>query len=162
MHMKYLLEVLFPCIVVLYLIDCIAYVRKGHFLLVASFGKRFKLKRPGIHLNGILPIAKAIVLSNIKIYFTKIGIYILEDDDLSDNLISEINHYTFLEYKDITEVSTDGKDVNINGKKRINTQSPIIAGQLGKIIQSLKLSDSSERGKKIKAFLEKRKTNWSE
>ena len=155
MHMKYLLEVLFPCIVILYLIDCIAYVRKGHLLLVANFGKSFKLKRPGIHLNGILPIAKAIVLSNIKIYFTKIGIYILEEDNLSNNLISEVNYYDCLEYKDITEVSTDGKDVNINGKKRIKTQSPIIAGQLGKIIESLKLADSAERGKKIKGFLEK-------
>ena len=155
MHMKYLLEVLFPCIVILYLIDCIAYVRKGHLLLVANFGKSFKLKRPGIHLNGILPIARAIVLNNIKIYFTKIGIYILEDDNLSNNLISEVNYYDCLEYKDITEVSTDGKDVNINGKKRIKTQSAIIAGQLGKIIESLKLSDPSERGTKIKGFLEK-------
>jgi len=155
MHMKYLLEVLFPCIVILYLIDCIAYVKKDHFLLVANFGKRFKVKRPGIRLIGILPIAKAIVLNNIKIYFTKIEICILEDDSLSDNLISEIKNYSSLEYKDITEVSTDGKDVNINGKKRIKTQSPIIAGQLSKLIESLKISDSSERGKKIEGFLEK-------
>ena len=153
--MKYLLEVLFPCIVILYLIDCIAYVKNDHFLLVANFGKRFKVKRPGIRLIGILPTAKAILLTNIRVYFTKIAIYILEDDIPSDNLISEINHYNSLEYKDITEVRTDGKDVTINGEKLIKTQSPIMAGQLSKIIESLKISDPSERGKKIKGFLEK-------
>jgi hypothetical protein len=153
--MKYLLEVLFPCILVLYLIDCIAYVKNDHFLLVANFGKRFKIKRPGIRLIGIFPTAKAIVLNNIKVYFTKTAIYILEDDSFSKNLISEINHYNFVEYKDITEVRSDGKDVKINGEKLIKTQSPIIAGQLSKLIENLKSSDLSDRGKKIKGFLEK-------
>jgi hypothetical protein len=155
MRMKYLLEVLFPCIVILYLIDCIAYVKKDHFLLVANFGKRFKVKRPGIRLTGILPTAKAVVLNNIKVCFSKIAIYLLEDDSPSSNLISEISHYNSLEYKDIAEVGTDGKDVTINGEKLIKTQSPIIARQLSKLVESLKISDPFERGKKIKGFLEK-------
>ena len=152
--MQYILELLLPCIVILYLIDCVVYVKRDHFLFFAHFGSRFTFKRPGIHLVGILPTAKSVVLHNIQVYFSTKAIHISKDDSLSNSLISEINFYTSVKYKEIEEVHSDGKDVVINGEKLIKTQSPIIARQFSDVIKNLIVSDPSERNKQIRLFLE--------
>ena len=75
--MKYVLEVLFPYIIILYLFDCIIYIKKHHLLFASLFGKKFTIKKIGLYLASLLPLSETILSHSLPICFTEKGIYIV-------------------------------------------------------------------------------------
>ena len=153
MSMKYILGVLFPYIVLLYLIDSIIYIRKNHFLFISRFRKYFKLKQSGLHLVGILPIDKAVVCQSLPLYFTTLGIYLPRDHAYQQNGIIELESLDFISYKDLSNTQLEGKNVRINKEKVIKTASSNIAKQIIKFVKDLKILDVKDRYDKIQVSL---------
>jgi len=155
MDLKYILEVLFPYIVILYLIDCITYVKSHHLLFVSDLGKGFRLKEAGLHLVGLLPVSQTIASHNLPLCFTSNGVHTVADGHQYKSGLYEAKDFHFIPYHDLITIETDGKAVKINGKVSIKTPSGVIARHIMGLIQDLKGLRPSKRRKKIQSFLTK-------
>jgi hypothetical protein len=69
-------QALFPFIVIIYLVDCIAGVRKGQLIFFSFVGSRFWWKQSGIFLLGLLPVSEVIAAQKTPLAFTRYGLYI--------------------------------------------------------------------------------------
>lgn len=152
--MHYILEILFPFIVLLYLIDCIAYVGHQHLLFSSHFGRRFKLKGPGLHPVGLLPISEVFFSHNLPVFLTSTGVYRLPNQYLSDNARYKAQNLHFIAYEDIVKIETDGKAMKVNGKAIIKFPSSVGARQMTEVIRELTHLEPSGRHEKIRTFLD--------
>jgi hypothetical protein len=151
--MRFLLEELFPYIVLLYLVDCITYIRNYQLLFVSPFKKNFQMKGSGVHLVGLWPMTEAFISDNSPVFFSSRGVHLLTNDDPYECASYQAEDFHFIAYQDMTLVEVDGKEVKINGKVFCKTSSPIRARNIMHLIQKLKGMNSSERLEEIQAFL---------
>jgi hypothetical protein len=151
--MKYVLEVLFPYIFLLYVFDCITYVKARHVLLTSLFGKKFELKGSGIHLAGWLPISRTIISHDLPIYYSRDGIHAVFDTPGSGNRIVKAEDFDFIKYEDLRFIEVEGKNIKFDNTRRIKTPSASSARFQAEFINQLKTSAPAIRRKKIKAHL---------
>lgn len=151
--MKYVLEVLFPYIVILYLLDCIIYIKKHHLLITSLFGKKFKIKKAGLYLAGLLPLSETILSHSLPICFTEDGIYIILEKSYSNSEVYKADDYKFIRFQNMNSVENEGKNVKLNTKHIIKTPSQLNARHLVDIINELKDLKLSKRIEKIGFFL---------
>ena len=152
--MHYVLEVLFPFIVLLYIIDCMAYVGDHHLLFSSHFGKRYELKQPGLHLVGLLPISEAVVSHNLPIFLTSRGIYIVRGEYWAKNARYKAENLHFTGYEEVVSIEADGKVVKVNGETLIKFPSSTNAEQMRQMLQELTCLEASSRRQKIREFLD--------
>ena len=152
--MQHILQILFPYLVLFYLIDCIAYVGHQHLLFSSHFGRYFKIKKPGLHLVGLLPTSEAFVSHNLPIFLTSSGVYSLPDEYRAGNTQYKAQNLRFIAYEDIIKVEADGKAMKVNGKVIIKFPSSTSAKQMTEVIRELIYLEPSDRYEKICAFLD--------
>jgi len=116
-------------------------------------GKGFGLKKAGLHLVELLPIGQSIISHDLPVYYTRSGIYVLKDAHLYESALYEAEDFHFIRYQDIVDITADGKDVKINGKRLIKTPSPVSARYMADHIQDLKRLKPSKRNNKVRSFL---------
>ena len=151
--MKFLLEELLPYIVLLYLVDCMTYIKRHQFLFVSPFKKNFRMKRSGVHLVGLWPMTEAFISDNSPVFFSSTGLNLLTNDDPCESASYQAADFHFIAYQDITLVEVDGKEVKINGQAFCKTSSSIRARNIMHLIEKLKGLNSPERLEEIQAFL---------
>lgn len=151
--MKYFLEVLFPYIFLLYVFDCITCVKARQVLLTSLFGKKFDLKRSGVHLAGLLPTSQTILVYNLPVYCTRDGVYLVPDQPVSNSRIEKAEDFNFIKFQDLESVETEGKNIKLNKTHTIQTPSSASARVNAKFIYQLKNLGPSDRKEKIKTFL---------
>ena len=151
--MKYVLEVIFPYIFLLYVFDCITYVKARHVLLTALIGKRFKLKRSGVHLAGLLPISQTVISHNLPIVYTPDGIYAVFDESHTTGRIDKAEDFKFIKFKDLASVEVQGKNIKFNNTHTIKTPSLPGARFHAEFINKLILLSPADRKEKIQAHL---------
>ena len=151
--MKYVLEVLFPYILLLYFCDCITYVRPRHVLLTSLFGKKFNLKKSGVRLAGLLPGSRAIMTHNLPIHYTRDGIYVGHENYGSPAGIDKAEDFTFIKFQDLELIEADGKSIKFNITHTIKTPSSAGARFHAKFLINLKKTNQADRQEKIKTFL---------
>ena len=151
--MKYVLEVLFPYFLLLYVCDCITYVRARHVLLTSLFGKKFNLKKSGVRLAGLLPGSQAIMSHNLPIHCIRDGIYVGRDNYGSHTEIDKAEDFTFIKFQDLELIEADGKNIKFNKKHTIKAPSPASARFHAKFLNNIKKRNPAERQEKIKTFL---------
>ena len=152
--MHQILEVVFPIIVLLYLVDCIAYVGPQHLLFSSYLGRWFKLKKPGLHPVGLLPISEAVLSHNLPILFTSRGIYTAADKYCADNARYQARNLRFTAYEDVVTVEADGKVVRVNGEALIKFPSATNAKLMRDRLWELKCLEVPVRHEKIREFLD--------
>ena len=152
--MHYVLEVLFPFIVLLYIIDCMAYVGDQHLLFSSHFGKRFELKKPGLHLVGLLPISEAVVSHNLPILLTSSGIYTVPGKYWAENARYKAENLHFTGYEEVVNIEAHGKVVKVNGEALIKFPSSTNAEQMRQMLQEFTCLQASSRRQKIREFLD--------
>lgn len=152
--MHQILGVLFPFLVLLYLIDCVAYVGHQHLLFSSHFGRWFKLKKPGLHPVGLLPISEAVLSHNIPVLLTSRGVYTVVGKLFVDNAQYKAQNLHFIAYEDVTEIEADGKVVKVNGEILIKFPSSTNAQQMSDMLQDLTRLEASSRRERIREFLD--------
>lgn len=152
--LKDVLLVLFPYLVILYLVDCISYIKAHHLLFVSSFGRRFKLKKSGLCLIGLSPFDRVFISHNIPVCYTKCGIYILNQEDAHESPLYERGDWSYLPYENIEAIESYGAVVKINGKDTTKAPSTGHAKNITALIRELRDLPSSERLERIQTFLE--------
>jgi hypothetical protein len=151
--MRFLLQELFPYIVLLYLVDCLTYVEKDQLLFVSLFKGNFRLKRPGFHLVGLCPLTEAFISDDSPVFLSSRGVHLLTGDNPCERVSYRAEDFHFLAYQDMTLVEVEGREVKINGNVFCKTSSSIRAGNLMRLIQKLKGMNPSNRPEEIQAFL---------
>jgi len=151
--MLYILQVLFPYLLLLYLVDCIAYVNDRHLLFCSYFGKHFRLNKSGLHIVGLLPVSQAIVSHNIPIFLTRRGAFIPQCDHQLNISWYSTKKDDFIAYQDIREVEAVGKTMKINARAVVKFPSTASAKQMTETIRELINVEPSARFEKIKEFL---------
>lgn len=154
--MHYVLEVLFPFLVLLYLIDCIACVGYQHLLFSSHFGRYFKLKKPGLHVIGLLPISEVVISHNLAIFLTSHGFYTMAGKSYTNNIRYEAESLRLIAYEDVTKIEVDGKVIKVNDEAHLKFPTSTSAQQMGSLLQELTCSETSDRHQKIREFLRER------
>ena len=152
--MREIFSVLFPYIVILYIIDCISYVKRHHFVFVSNFRDYFKLINSGLCIKSVSPLSRTFLSRNNPVLFTSSGIYLPTSEQHCQNNFYRSEDFTFIPYHDMDMFEIDGKRVRLNHGNFINTASIRYAKHIGSFIQELKDSKRWERRDKIKAFLD--------
>jgi len=151
--MKFVLEVLFPYIFLLYVFDCITYVKARHVLLSTLFGSQFVLKGAGIHLAGLLPISQAIIVANLPVFCTRQGIYAVFDREGPPDSLDRANDFNFIGFEELESIEVEGKNIKFNNNHTLAAPSSSSARYHSEFINSLKRLSPAARIKKIKAHL---------
>jgi hypothetical protein len=151
--MRLLFEELFAYIVLLYLIDCITYIKNYQLLFVSPFKRNFRIKRSGVHLVGLWPMTEAFISDKSPVFFSSRGVHVLTNNNPYESAPYQAEDFHFMAYQDMTSVEVDGKEIKMNGKVFCKTSSTIHARNIMHFIQDLKGLNSSERLEEIQAFL---------
>lgn len=151
--MKYVLEVLFPYIFLLYVFDCVTFVKARHMLLTSVFGRKFDLKRSGVRLAGLFPISQAIKSHNLPIVYTVDGIHAVFDESSSNKRIDRAGDFTFVKFEDLESIEDDGKDIKFTNTCAIQTPSSQCARFHAGFIKKIKKLSPVGRKEQIEAFL---------
>ena len=152
--MREIFSVLFPYIVILYIIDCISYVKKHDFLFVSNFRGFFKLINSGLCIKGVSPLSRIFLSRSNPVLLTSSGIYLPTSEQHCQNIFYRSEDFTFIPYHDMDTFEIDGKRIRLNHANFINPASIAYAKHIGNFIQELKDSKPWERRDKIKAFLD--------
>lgn len=149
-----LLHALFPYVIVLYLLDCLTYVRRGKLLFTAEFGERFTVRRGGFSLIGLLPTSKVIACQIDSLLLTTRGCYSLNRALLShENGVYEEANLNFVEYEDISSISAHGPTVLVGGNTVFTAVSSARADRMADVLRKLQRTRHSKRSEIIKDCL---------
>ena len=151
--MVYTLEVLFPYIFLLYICDCVIYVKTHHVLLTSWFGNKFDLKKSGLRLAGLLPTSQTIITHNLPFHCAPDGVYAVFDGACYNSGIVKAEDFNFIKFEDLALIEVEGKNIKLNNTHTIKTPSSASARFNAKFINKIKLLRPSDRKDKIKACL---------
>tara|TARA_B100002003_G_C14059355_1_gene510022 strand:- start:45 stop:1157 length:1113 start_codon:yes stop_codon:yes gene_type:complete len=109
------LEVLFPYIVFLYIIDSIILVSRNHIFFTTFLGNKFSIKKEGFTLAGLSPLGQSIASDNFPIHITEKGVYYLREKISFQHLLYDPELFSFIAYENIFSLEVIGKTLKING-----------------------------------------------
>jgi hypothetical protein len=153
MNPYYLLDEIFPFLVLFYVVDSIAYVRPFQLLLLRSWGQSWRLKAHGFSLGGILPTSSVFVASNPPLYFTSLGFFAQKADLHFDLPIFDPHRAHFVSYEEIESVAVDEGILKVNDQPVLKLRSATIARTLQNRIQGILATEPSERGSQVAHLL---------
>jgi hypothetical protein len=145
---------LFPVVVALYLLDCVAYLGPGHLLFVSTLGRRFTLKRSGLRWAGLLPTALTFSAHRLSIGLTSRGLYLPICRELSRAGRFRRGSFSFRPYEEISAVETESRSVRIDGTVVVKLPSTAHAAVLVERIGRLRGLAAEERRHRIEGWLE--------
>ena len=109
------LEVLFPYIVFIYIIDSIIFVSRNHIFFTTFLGKKFSIQKEGFTLAGLSPLGQSIASDNFPIHITIKGVYYLKEKITFQLSIYDPEFFSFIDFKNMHSVEVIGKTLKING-----------------------------------------------
>lgn len=148
-----ILDLLFPCLAILYFVDCIQYLRQDHLLFYSALGKRFNLKRAGLHLIHLLPIGRSFISHTVPLIYSRNGVYLLKDHERYANDFDLVEETQFIAYGEMDVVESDGDAVKINGSSYLDLPSSICAHRVAVFLDELKTANAENRLAKIQTHL---------
>ena len=149
MDLKYIIEVLFPYVVILYLVDSLIYIKTFHLLFISELGRGYKLQKTGLRLAGLSPFCQYFISHYLHLYFTREGVYFVADKQNFERPVYKEEDFRFISFYDISNVLVESKDVKINEDVLIKTPSPLNAKYLEKLVREFILLKPAEREEKV-------------
>jgi len=150
-----LLKVIFPYLIVLYLLDCISYLNKHQFIIGTLIGRRFNLKKNGIHLVGLLPNSQMYLAQNLPAVFTTDGMYYVPFGALNGIGIYRPGDFSFLPYKESGRLEIDEKSLKFNDDIIIKGPSNLYLRKLLGFLRRLASAKPRDRDSIIGNFVSK-------
>lgn len=147
--MQEILEVLFPYVVILYVIDSIVFVRIGHAIFYSHFGKRFQYGETGFRLSELSPVCRTILSARLPVCLAEHGVY-LETGGMP---ATGDGKYQFVSYEEIVHPSVDGKTVKLADGASIAMPSSLSARRLADKAGRLASAKGPKRKKYLDEFL---------
>ena len=152
--MREIFATLFPYFILLYILDSIKYLHNHFVLFVAYGGSAFKLKGSGFHLSDVSPLGISIVSHRIPFMVSRRGLYFLRQEYAPGAVLYEAEDFDFIPYKDMKTVSSDGRDIKIDGKSVFRVPSSMVAGTMSALIQDLRDTQPEKRSGRLETAFE--------
>ena len=156
--MIYFLQVIFPYIVLFYLIDCFVNVKSFQIIFYSHFGKKYKLNKKGIRFIGISPFCRVFNATNFPFYLTDSGIHIWNRDNFEKNDLYEQKNFDLISYEEIEKYESDGNLLILNGNRKLHFNSYHAADYFRKNIAELVKQPKKIRKKIVNELYEKPET----
>lgn len=153
--MIYFLQVIFPYIVLFYLIDCFVYVKSYQIIFYSHFGKKYKSAKKGIRFIGISPFCRVFNASNFPFYLTDSGIYMWKRDHFAENDLFDQKNFDLITYEEIEKCESDGNLLVLNGNRKLYFNSYHAADYFRKNIDELIKHPKKIRQQFVNEFYEK-------
>ncbi|NLE02695.1 MAG: hypothetical protein GX640_22750 [Fibrobacter sp.] len=116
---------LFPVFVAIYLIECISFVRDGTLLFIPRIFRYLPyLNHAGFGIGAISPSSMTFYSIDSQLLFTSKGFYYPDDEYVAEFPFSPLSRYRFCSYEDIQTLKTEERDLLLNKKVILRTQSP--------------------------------------
>lgn len=145
MDLGVLFKALWPYLAVLYLADCIRYVRGGSFLLSGTRSGSFRTRGAGIHVAGLFPWSWILPVVRDPLLFTRKGVYGRTDPADGLKRPTRPDDLEFVGWDGISSAKAEGPRVLIDGRVVYAAPSSVAARRLTEKIQSLLKSDPARR-----------------
>jgi len=152
MIIQHILQVLFPYLIILYAMDCLALVRTSHLLFTSRIRGEFRIRRAGLYLTGLLPGTWVIHSHTDSILVTTRGLY-FRQFSVDDRRANFYDEYTFIDFDDLNSIKQDDFQVKINGKRTARMSSHSAARQIVRFGRELAPLTQTEREKEIRTAL---------
>ena len=152
MDIRYLLEILFPYLLILYAADCLSVVRGGHVIFNSRIRRGFALKGPGPALTGILPVSWSVHSRNIPVPVTERGIYIPTSLSHTNPGPWSRDDFLFVPHEDIETVSVEGKRLLINRRWGVPMPTAVAARRLSSFIEDIRTCTRERREDRVRDF----------
>lgn len=146
-------DVLFPYLVALYVLDCIQFVSRHHLLLSSVAGRRFRLRRAGVYLAGILPFGSTFLSHDLPLWVTTEGIYYMPESSPAPQTASQPSDCQFISFQELSSLQADGKSVALNGNEKIKFPSAASARRWVSLTEKLQHRKPTDRTNRIDALL---------
>lgn len=150
--MPEVLAILFPYLVLLYLVDCIASVRSGHLIFVSHFGRHFRLKGDGAHAVGLLPTGQAMLSHNLPLFLSAGGVHLPAAESRWDRPLRAAD-LRYLPWGEIVSAASEGPDLVINGTLSVTLPSAAAAAGTAAAIRKLAALPPATRRANAEALL---------
>lgn len=145
MDTAYILQVLLPYLIALYIIDSVTYIGKHQRLFVSSFGNRFKVRSVGFRLAGLSPFCQAFDSHTHSVYLTREGIHIPINRYGDERTPCQREDLQFFPYGELHTVESAGKTIRINGDISLKTASPALSRIITRRLEGLRNAEKGAR-----------------
>ncbi len=150
--MRDVLAILFPYLVLLYLLDCVLRVRTGHLVFVSHLGRRARPAGDGAHLVGLLPTSQAILSHNVPLLLSAGGLHLPAAESRWDRPFRR-GDLRFLPWDDIVSAAADGPDLVVNGTFPVALPGIAAAAAAAAAIRELAASPPARRRERAEALV---------
>ncbi len=151
MDIGFVLTVIWPYLVALYLLDCVLFVRGSQLLFTGTAPSGFRVRGPGLRLAGMLPWDWSVLTAREPLVLSETGIYARADSNPDPFRPPGPDDFEFIPWEKAGKVETDGKQVVVNGRQVFAASTRIEASVSCRRI--LKLRGLSAEGR-VKALQE--------
>jgi hypothetical protein len=152
------LHVLFPIIVILYLLDCVILVKKNQVVFYSIVGNHFWLKQSGLFIVKIFPTSEVINAIKPPLIFTQRGLHFISKDVKEEN---RLRPFKYVAFEDINTVEMRENKIIINNSVIASYPNNIAAKKLSIFIKSMLNLNQRSRVEKIQEISNK-STNTKE
>ena len=149
MDVGLILTVIWPYLVVLYLLDCFLFVRSGQLLFTRTASSGFRVRGPGLRLAGMLPWDWSVLTVTEPLILSKAGIYARVDFNPDPFRPPGPDDFDFIPWEEVGSVRTDGKRVLVKGRPVFQASTRIEATVICRRILKLRGLLPEEKGKAI-------------
>lgn len=140
---------LFPYVVAFYLLDALGYARRGQRLLVAPWGRRFSMRRPGLHWIGPSPTAESVAAHSFPGAITSAGVYAPRRDLPEEPAVWQPEDLEFAAFDALDRLIVEGRDLR-SGPWRMPFATPAAARRWGAVLRELRLEPPARRAQRIR------------
>ena len=142
------LQDLFPWLVLLCLVEGLAFLGPLHVVFVSLSGERFSMKGSGLRLLGLFPFTRSYLSHRIPIGVTATGVYVLSERNPTEAALYERESFQFFSYDQLTGLVSDDATVCWSKETRTRLPSKYLASTVvGRIRELCELDDDQRRAK---------------
>lgn len=151
MDIGVVLTVLWPYLAVLYLLDCVLVVRRGHLLLSGTTFSGFRTRGPGIRLAGLLPWDWSILSTREPLFISEAGIYVRVVLFPDDHRPPGPDDLELISYEVIHDVRSNGRKVIVDGRVIHTAHTGVAARLLTARVREVRETPAGDRRNAVEA-----------
>lgn len=125
--MLFLLQTIFPFLVLFYLADSFSYVDRFGILFYSHFGGKYRTKAYGYRFFGISPFCRCYISTRYPFFVSRRGMYLWKRKGVGECDLYERRHFEFLPLSGVRTVDADGSALRTNGSVFMRMASSSIA-----------------------------------
>ena len=148
------LKVLYPYIILFYIIDCFIYIKHFQIAFQSPIGTGYTYIKKGLRFIGLSPICRLYIVHNLPVFFSQNNIYIWKKSECCETDLYLPESFFHFNYHDIKSIKRDDTQLVLNDDIKINVHSSATSSDIEKKIRILKETPPGKRNDVIHRYLE--------